>query len=165
MQALVLEAVYPTLREAVVNRIAIRLPFAEILAPLLLAQVEFRLGIDPDLIAPIEGIRQIEAPLLLIAGEQDRHTPLSESRHLFDAAPEPKVLWVVPGAVHQDFHRFDPAEYERRVLEFLARTVGESAAQRGAGAGTAQRVPIDSCYHSARTLGAQRPLAVLCRAG
>jgi fermentation-respiration switch protein FrsA (DUF1100 family) len=128
VEALVLEAVYPTLREAVVNRIAIRLPLAEVLAPLLLAQVELRLGIDPDLIAPIEGMRHIRAPLLLIAGEEDRHTPLSESRRLFDAAPQPKALWVVPGATHQDFHRFDPAEYERRVLEFLARTVGEGAA-------------------------------------
>jgi fermentation-respiration switch protein FrsA (DUF1100 family) len=41
VDALVVEAVYPTLREAVANRIAIRLgPLASILAPILLLQVE-----------------------------------------------------------------------------------------------------------------------------
>ncbi len=124
IQALILEAVYPTLREAVVDRIQIRLgPLARLLAPLLLLQIYPRLGVDPDAIAPIEGIRQARAPLLLIVGEEDRHTTLEESRRLFDAAPEPKTLWVIPGAAHQNFHRFTPAEYERRVLAFLERTI------------------------------------------
>jgi fermentation-respiration switch protein FrsA (DUF1100 family) len=129
VQALILEAVYPTLREAVSNRIRIRLgPLAPLLAPLLLAQIQPRLGVDPDSIAPIEGIRHILAPLLLIAGERDRHTLLTESERLFEAAPEPKTLWVVPGAAHVDFHRFDPARYEQRILDFLARTLGQGAA-------------------------------------
>jgi fermentation-respiration switch protein FrsA (DUF1100 family) len=128
VQALILEAVYPSLREAVRARIAIRLgPLAEWLAPLLLLQVRPRLGVDPDRVAPIEGIRQIRAPLLLLAGERDRHTLLAESRRLFEAAPEPKSLWVVRGAAHVDFHRFDRAEYERRVLDFLARTIARGA--------------------------------------
>jgi fermentation-respiration switch protein FrsA (DUF1100 family) len=131
VQALILEAVYPTLREAVIDRIAIRLgPVAALLAPLLLVQVEPRLGIDPASVAPIEGIRRIRAPLLLVAGELDRHTPLSESRRLFDAAPEPKTLWVLPGAAHVDFHRFGPAEYERQILAFLSGTLGQRAGAR-----------------------------------
>jgi fermentation-respiration switch protein FrsA (DUF1100 family) len=129
VQALILEAVYPTLREAVSNRIRIRLgPLAPLLAPLLLAQIQPRLGIDPDSIAPIEGIRHIRAPLLLIAGERDKHTLLTESERLFDAAPEPKTFWVVPGAAHVNFHRFDPVQYERRILDFLTRTFREGAA-------------------------------------
>jgi len=129
VQALILEAVYPTLREAVSNRIRIRLgPLAPLLAPLLLAQIQPRLGIDPDSIAPIEGIRHIRAPLLLIAGERDKHTLLTESERLYDAAPEPKTFWVVPGAAHVNFHRFDPVQYERRILDFLTRTFREGAA-------------------------------------
>jgi len=122
VQALVLESVYPTLREAVVDRIAIRLgPIAPILAPLLLMQVRSRLGVSAEAIAPIEGIHHIEAPLLLIAGDQDRHTRIEESRRLFDAAPEPKTLWIIQGASHEDLHHFTPREYEQRVLDFLAR--------------------------------------------
>jgi fermentation-respiration switch protein FrsA (DUF1100 family) len=124
VQALVLEAVYPSLREAVVDRISIRLgPLAPLLAPLLLVQVQPRLGMPADVIAPIEGIRHVRAPVLLIAGDQDRHTRIQESQRLFEAAPEPKKLWIVPGVAHQDFHRLSPMEYERRVLDFLAHTL------------------------------------------
>ena len=62
------------------TRIRIRLgPLAPALAPLLLAQVQLRLGVDPDALAPIEGLRRVSAALLVIAGERDRHTLGSES--------------------------------------------------------------------------------------
>ena len=135
VQALIVEAVYPTLRSAVVDRLAIRVGFlAPLLAPLLLVQIEPRLGVSPDEVAPIAGIRQIQAPLLLIAGDRDRHTRIEESRELFEAAPEPKQLWVVPGAAHQDFYRFAPAEYERRVLHFFDHTLRSGASRRDTGA-------------------------------
>jgi fermentation-respiration switch protein FrsA (DUF1100 family) len=130
VSALVLEAVYSTVHEAVANRIAIRLGEpGRLLAPLLLWQLETRLGVSPEGVAPVRGIRNIEAPLLLIAGEGDRHATIEQSRNLFGAAPEPKELWVVPGAMHQDFHRLVPQEYERRVLDFLSRTLSGAAHQ------------------------------------
>ena len=89
----------------------------------MLGQVRLRLGVSADAIAPIEGIRRIRAPLLLIAGEEDRHTRIDESRELFAAAPEPKTLWTIPGAAHQDFHEFTRTDYERRMLDFLARAL------------------------------------------
>jgi fermentation-respiration switch protein FrsA (DUF1100 family) len=128
VSALVLEAVYSTIHEAVANRIAIRLGEpGRLLAPILLWQLEPRLGVSTEAVAPVRGIRNIEAPLLLIAGERDRHATLEQSHALFDAAPEPKELWVVPGATHQDFHRLAPREYERRVRDFLNRTLRGAA--------------------------------------
>ncbi len=124
VSALVLEAVYTTIHEAVANRIAIRLGEpGRGLAWLLLWQIEPRLGFSPEAFAPVRGISEIQAPLLLIAGELDRHVTLEQSRILFDAAPEPKELWIVPGAAHQDLHRLASAEYERRVLDFLGRAL------------------------------------------
>lgn len=129
VQALILEAVYPTLREAVEARIALRLDgLAPYVAPLLLWQVGPRLGMEADAMAPIAGIRHIRAPLLLIAGDRDRHTPLDASRRLFDAAPEPKQLWIVRGAAHVNFHRAAPAEYEQRVTGFLDHALRGAAA-------------------------------------
>jgi fermentation-respiration switch protein FrsA (DUF1100 family) len=126
VDALILEAVYPSLREAIRNRLAIRIgPFAEIATPLLFAQIPLRLDIDVESNTPIAGIRRVRAPLLLIAGADDRHTLLSESRRLFDAAPAEKEIWVLPGVQHVDFHAREPAEYERRVLAFLARTLSD----------------------------------------
>ncbi|HKQ60266.1 MAG TPA: alpha/beta fold hydrolase [Candidatus Polarisedimenticolaceae bacterium] len=128
VQALVLESVYPTLRDAVTDRIEQRLGvLGRIFAPLLLVQVEPRLGVDPAVLAPIDGMARIHAPLLLLAGDADRHTPLEESLRLFAAAPQPKRLWVVPGAAHVDLHRYAPREYERQVLEFLEQTLRQGA--------------------------------------
>jgi fermentation-respiration switch protein FrsA (DUF1100 family) len=124
VDALVIEAVYPTLRDAVTDRIAIRLgPLAPLLAPLLLVQTKLRVGVEADVIAPIRGIPAIRAPLLLLAGARDQHTTLEESKRLFAAAPEPKEIWILPEARHQDFHRLEPVEYEQRVGAFFARTL------------------------------------------
>jgi fermentation-respiration switch protein FrsA (DUF1100 family) len=128
VSALVLEAVYPTIREALANRLAIRLGEpGRLLTPLLLWQLQPRLGVSSDALSPIRGIREIRAPLLLIAGERDRRTTIEQSRVLFDAAPRPKDLWVLPNAAHQDFHHLSGQEYERRILDFLRRTLRGAA--------------------------------------
>jgi fermentation-respiration switch protein FrsA (DUF1100 family) len=120
--AVVLEAVYPTIEEAIADRLRIRLgALGPPLAPLLIWQLKPRLGIGPAELRPIDRIGKLRVPLLLIAGAEDRHTTLAESRRLFAAAPQPKELWVVDGASHQDLHPFARTEYERRVLEFLGR--------------------------------------------
>lgn len=126
VDALVLEAVYPTLEEAVVNRISIRLGslVAPFLSKLLLWQIEPRLGFDPFELNPIDRIHRVTAPILLIAGSEDRHTPLAESQALFEAAHQPKALWVLQGAAHQNFYGFAAAEYQRRVLEFFHAHLG-----------------------------------------
>jgi len=67
-------------------------------------------------------------PFFLMAGDQDRHTSLAESQRLFDAAPEPKRCGSFTGAAHENFHRFVPAEYERRVLDFFEKTLRQDQA-------------------------------------
>jgi len=41
----------------------------------------------------------------------------------YDAAREPKTLWLVPGADHTDGIEAEPAEYERRVVGFFDRVL------------------------------------------
>lgn len=118
----VLEAVYSSLEKAVENRMAVVLGDAgRFLSPLLLWQVKPRLGFDPDELSPVDRISRIRAPVLIIAGGKDDRTTLPDSRNLFRNAPEPKKLWVLERAKHQDFHRYAPQQYERRVLAFLDR--------------------------------------------
>jgi fermentation-respiration switch protein FrsA (DUF1100 family) len=122
IDALVIESVYPTAAEAGFNRVALRLgPLAHVLTPLLLMQFDWRLGFSPDSLRPIDRIGTITAPLYVIAGTDDRHTTLAESRRLFDRATAPKEFWAVPGAAHVDLHAHAPAEYERRVGALFAR--------------------------------------------
>jgi uncharacterized protein len=118
--ALVLEMVYPTLEEAVADRLKMRLgAWGGLLAPLLTLQLRPRLGVGPEMMRPVERVAHVPGPKLFIAGALDRHTTREESRRLFAAAREPKELWVVEGAAHTDLHAAARAEYERRVLDFL----------------------------------------------
>ncbi|HEX4824068.1 MAG TPA: alpha/beta fold hydrolase [Candidatus Polarisedimenticolaceae bacterium] len=129
VQAMVLEAVYPTIEEATANRIAIRLGLtaARLAAPVLLSQLRFRTGATADELRPIDRIASVRAPVFVIAGGADLYTTAAESRRLFQAAHEPKEYWELAGAGHQDFHAFARAEYERRVLEFLQRNLRDGA--------------------------------------
>lgn len=118
--AVVLESLYPTIDEAVENRLRIHLgAFGPLLAPLLLTQFEPRLGVRGEQLRPVERIGEITAPVLLVHGSEDRHSPLVEARRLYDAAREPKDLYVVEGAAHVDLHGHATAQYEARVGAFL----------------------------------------------
>jgi uncharacterized protein len=118
--AVVLEAVYPRFRRAIENRIRIRLGgLAPLLTPLLLVQLGPRLGISPAELEPVRSMARLGAPVLVVAGSRDEHTTAAESDDLFQAAIEPKGLWVVDGARHQDLFAYDPAGYEAQVVGFL----------------------------------------------
>jgi len=120
INALVLEMVYPTIKEAVDDRLTMRLGgWARVLTPLLLLQSRAQLGFSSNNLRPIDHVGQLTFPKLFIAGANDRHTTLDESRRLFEAASSPKDFWVVPGAAHVDLHGASKVEYEQRVLEFL----------------------------------------------
>jgi alpha-beta hydrolase superfamily lysophospholipase len=122
--AVVLEAVYPRLGRALDNRIGIRAGWArKLLAPLLLVQIEPRLGVAPSDLEPIRNIAKLGAPVMIVGGSRDQHTTAEETRDLYAAAAAPKRLWIVDGAAHQDFARFDRAEYERNVVAFLRETL------------------------------------------
>jgi len=120
VDALVLEAVYPDIETAVGNRLRVRLGrLGPLLTPLLTWQLEARWGIDRRDLRPVDAIRRVRVPLLLVAGADDPRTTPADAARLFAAAAEPKQLWIVPAAAHEDFHRITPAEYELRVLDFL----------------------------------------------
>ena len=122
VDAVVLESMYPTIEDAVADRLRIRLgPAGGPLSALLLWQLPVRLGIAPDELRPVERIGALGAPVLIAAGSEDRHTTLPETRRLYAAAAAPKDLWIVDGAAHVNLHAFAPAEYERRIGGFLAR--------------------------------------------
>jgi uncharacterized protein len=120
--AMVLEMVYPTIKQAINNRLTMRLGgWASVLTPLLSWQLKPRLGIDADALRPIDKVGSIRAPKLFIVGAEDRHTTLEESQQMFNAAGEPKELWVISGAGHVDLYSVSKDEYEQRVLGFFGK--------------------------------------------
>lgn len=120
VNALIIEAVYANIYEAIKNRLEIKLgKYSRWLSVLLSIQFKLRFNIDPEKLRPEIDIKKYTGPLLLIAGETDRHTKVAESRRLFRNANSPKQLWLVKNAAHVDFHRFDKASYEKKILSFL----------------------------------------------
>ena len=120
VDALVLEAVYPTIADAVHNRVELRLgPIHYVIAPLLLMQMEFRLGIDKRHLRPVDQINQIRCPVLIVAGDLDERTTAEETQQLFAAANAPKKLALFSGAAHQDLLAYDSEKYKTEVLGFL----------------------------------------------
>jgi alpha-beta hydrolase superfamily lysophospholipase len=120
--AVVLESMYPTIDDAVADRLALHLgEGSRSLAPLLLLQLPLRLGIRPEQIRPIDALASLKAPVLVASGGSDRHTRRAEAERIFAAAGEPKQLWIVEGAAHQDLYAFDRDAYEAKVGGFLAR--------------------------------------------
>jgi fermentation-respiration switch protein FrsA (DUF1100 family) len=124
VDAMVLESVYPTFRDAVSDRLKVWLGPAGVLgpaiAPLLIDIVGPEIGVEADSLRPIERIASVREPVLMLAGSDDEYTPIKESLALFARIRSPKRFWEVPGAGHVDLHDFAPAEYERVVGSFLA---------------------------------------------
>ena len=117
---MILESVYPSIKQAIDDRMKIYLgSFGHYLSPLLTMQLEPRVGISVDDLRPIDEISKIKGVVLVVAGENDVHTTLKESKEIFDKAHEPKELWVIKGAKHVDFDKFLGKEYEEKILDFL----------------------------------------------
>ena len=68
----------------------------------------------------IERIGQIRCPLLVIAGDRDSIVPPKQSLRLFDAAPEPKRLVMIPGTDHNDYALLAGDLLIEEVVRFLA---------------------------------------------
>jgi len=122
IDALVIESVYPNIRDAIHNRVAARLgPLAAVPAALLLVQLKLRFGISPSALRPIDHLREVDCPVFILSGTEDRHTRVQETQAMFAAVPGRKELWLVDGAAHVDLYGHDPDQYRARILSFLRR--------------------------------------------
>ena len=120
VDAMVLESVYPTVTDAVFDRVAMRLGVAKYaLAPALLCQLPPRLGITTSDLRPIDFVARVECPILITSGEHDKHTPIDETEMLYQTAVEPKRLVVFNDAEHEDLFKFNAEKYATEIVGFL----------------------------------------------
>lgn len=92
----------------------ISVPFLNIasLESRLLAGYSFR---DGDVAAQVA---KSETPIMIIHGDADTFNPVEMAYTLYDAAAEPKELWIVPGAEHGKAFDEQPDEYFVHVRDF-----------------------------------------------
>lgn len=68
-------------------------------------------------------VKRIKCPLLVIHGDRDEMIPDSMGRSLYAAAPQPKKLWIVEGAGHNNLRVAAGQKYVQELRRFSARTV------------------------------------------
>jgi pimeloyl-ACP methyl ester carboxylesterase len=62
----------------------------------------------PDPMPPAEAAARISpTPVLIVHGDQDIYFPPDHGQQLYDAAREPKELWLIPGFGHAERHTDD----------------------------------------------------------
>lgn len=95
---------------------------AALVAPLMIWVAGRRLGCDLSEASPLRWVKKI-APraLLLIHGAEDPYISVEDVRRLYEAAGEPKELWIVAEAGHRQVDEVRPEEYRGRVLGFFDR--------------------------------------------
>lgn len=122
--AVVADAAFAELRHPIANRLRqAGYPLSAIGSRAVVAAASLRTR--SRLTDPVRAVGRI-APraLLLIAPKGDELISWRQSVRLFEAAGEPKELYVVSGAAHADAYAVDPEGYRRRVLDFLERYLG-----------------------------------------
>ncbi len=66
-------------------------------------------------------------PVFLIHGENDEYIPVDQSRILYAAASDPKFMWIVPQARHNQSAIIAPQEYAQRTAQFFDRHLARQA--------------------------------------
>lgn len=85
----------------------------------LLVPAPIALYLLPDFYPTVDRIRRLRAPLLVIHGDQDELIPVEHAYRLYEAAPEPKSLYIVPGGHHNDTYLVGGQAYLERLRAFV----------------------------------------------
>lgn len=68
-----------------------------------------------------EQIKKSNLPMLFIHGDGDTYVPVKMVEQLYKVKPEPKELWIVPGATHAHSYKSAPKEYTKQVKDFISK--------------------------------------------
>jgi alpha-beta hydrolase superfamily lysophospholipase len=126
IEGVVAEASFATLREASYDYAGLRnspLLGKTLFAPFswtLLYRGEKLTGLPVAEVSPEKAVATRAFPVLLICDENDDALPCRHTEKIYAAAIGPKQFWKVPGAFHTAALGFQPAEFQRRVLDFFA---------------------------------------------
>ena len=77
-------------------------------------------GIKLDEVNPLEDISQISPrPVYIVHSRADIVAPPDAGEKLFNAAREPKFLWLEQNAPHLAIYLDNPRRYQRRLVDFF----------------------------------------------
>jgi uncharacterized protein len=115
VEAVVSDSAYPTL----VDVISLNVPF-KIMQPFVLVFAKLQTGIDLNQVRPVDAIAKISPrAVFVIDGWEGGAIAMNAPHRLFDAAADPKRLWVEDGVPHLGMYARDPLKYEEQVIDFF----------------------------------------------
>lgn len=115
IEAVVSDSAFPSLEDVM----KINIPF-DVMRPFVMFFGEYHSGVDTDLVRPVDEIGKISPrAVLIIDGWEGGTITMNSPYRLYDAAREPKQLWVEEGVPHLAMYGTFPGEYEKRVIGFF----------------------------------------------
>jgi len=120
VNGIILEAPYSSLEETIGRRIdqinGIRTPFMQLTT----FWMGIENGFDGFSFQPIEFVKQIQSPTLLLCGGKDSHIPISESQDIFEnIGSEIKEFHVFDDSEHESYLKKYPEEWRNIINTFL----------------------------------------------
>jgi hypothetical protein len=124
--AVVSEGSFTALRTIFVDyqKRIIKLPW-HFLRNIALVQSQKTANFKARLVAPIEDIKRVHVPILIVHGRNDSFIKSDYSTLLFNSANEPKRLLVIEGADHNDVWDVGGVVYEDSVASFFEEHLSE----------------------------------------
>jgi fermentation-respiration switch protein FrsA (DUF1100 family) len=115
IEALVADSPYATLKD----EMDLRVPFP-IMRSLIRFFAERESGVTLDLVRPVDDIARISPrPVFIIQGMADGMVPLDSAQRLYDAAGEPRQLWMENDVPHLNMYAYYKTRYTKRVIKFF----------------------------------------------
>jgi uncharacterized protein len=122
--AVVAESGFATLRNVFddYQKRMIRLPW-HYLRNIVIKRSEFLAKFKANDVTPVDAVKHIHVPIFFLHGTEDNLIKHDYSQKVFAAANEPKELWLIPGARHNDMMEVGGEEYRRRITEFFQKNL------------------------------------------
>jgi pimeloyl-ACP methyl ester carboxylesterase len=79
--------------------------------------IESRARFRVDDVDCLQAAEQIQAPMLLLAGEEDVRMPPEMVKRIYEKAAGPKEFWVIPGEGHEN--RNFGQEFRDKIKQFF----------------------------------------------
>ncbi len=115
IEAVVADSAYPSVDMVLAGAVPI-----PPLRPLVRFYAERETGVSMNAVRPVDDIARISPrPVFVIQGAQDSLVPPTSAQALFNAAGEPRFIWIGAGMGHVQMAADMAEEYERRVIEFF----------------------------------------------
>jgi fermentation-respiration switch protein FrsA (DUF1100 family) len=115
IEALIADSPFVTLEE----EMDLRVPFP-VMRSLIQFFAEQKSGASTDLVRPVDDIASISPrPVFIIQGMGDGMVPLDSAQRLYDAAREPRQLWVEQDVPHLNMYAYYKTRYIKRTIKFF----------------------------------------------